>query len=148
MSDDKIEILKSYSNIGEMIGYIKVEKIGVNLPIYDGTEDKVLLKGIGRMNLSNNHTILAGHTGLADKIMFDNLTNLEIGDLFCVTIFEDIFNYKICDIQQVLPDEMDYLKKFFNENGEFVTLVTCSPRYINSHRLLVTGKLLENCDEM
>lgn len=82
---------------------------------------------------------LFGHTGLTSKTVFDNLYKLQKGDKFSVTILDKKYNYKIFDILKVLPDETQNLE--VKNNEKLVTLVTCTPKYINSHRLLVVGKL-------
>ena len=82
---------------------------------------------------------MLGHTGLVSKTIFDNLYKLQIGDMFSVTILDKKYNYKISDILKVLPNETQNLK--VKNDEKVVTLVTCTPRYINSHRLLVVGRL-------
>lgn len=82
---------------------------------------------------------LFGHTGLTSKTIFDNLYKLQKGDNFSVTILDKKYNYKIFDILKVLPEETQHLK--VKNSEKLVTLVTCTPRYINSHRLLVVGRL-------
>ena len=139
------EVRKEQILDGEIIGFIKIEKINLSLPIYEGTEDKVLLKGIGHMKNTHlpsleekYHTILAGHTGIMAKTLFDDLPKLEIGDLFQITIWNKDFNFEVCEIKIIDPFD----NNVFNQDGQYVTLVTCTPKYINSHRLLVTGKAL------
>lgn len=82
---------------------------------------------------------LLGHTGLASKIIFDNLYKLQKGDSFSITILDKKYNYKIFDIVKVLPNETQYLE--VKNDEKLVTLVTCTPKYINSHRLLVIARL-------
>ena len=149
MDDMQLKKIKMSNNVEQMIGYIKIAKISVNIPIYEGTTDKVLKKGVGHVentplpdNFKDYHTILAGHTGISTSIIFDNISKLIIGDCFYVDIFDEEYKYEVYNIQKVLPDENEKLNKFMNRDGKFVTLVTCTPRYINSHRLLVTGKLV------
>ena len=139
------EDIKYLDNIGEMLGFIKIDKINLYLPIYEGTDDKVLLNGVGHIGDTslpkqndNYHSFFAGHTGIMAKNLFDDLPKLEMGDKFQITIYEQDFYYEICDIQKVSRDDIDKIK--FDDDGEYVTLVTCTPKYINSHRLLVTGK--------
>lgn len=82
---------------------------------------------------------LLGHTGLTSKTIFDNLYKLQKGDKFSITILDKKYNYKIYNILKVLPTETQNLE--VKKNEKVVTLVTCIPRYINSHRLLVVGRL-------
>lgn len=153
MDDEEKEELKDFylssnlSSIEEMIGYIEIPKIKVYLPIYEGTSDKVLLKGIGHLegtqlpiSSGGYHSVLVGHTGITAKTFFDDLVKLELEDEFSVTILDEVYNYKVCDIKTVLPTETDSLKQEVDNDTKIVTLVTCTPKYVNSHRLLVTGK--------
>jgi len=117
------------------------------LPIYEGTADKTLNKGIGHLEKTslptNNyayHSVLVGHTGISTKKFFDDLSNLNIGDEFVVTILNESFKYKIYEIKKVLPNQTKDLK--VQENRKLVTLVTCTPKFVNSHRLLVMGEAI------
>ncbi len=136
----QLQILKDSKEIGS----IHIPKINVNLPIYEGTTDDVLQKGIGHLlNTSlptgkkGTHSVLVGHNGISKAVFFDDLDKLEIGDYFYIKYLDNIFNYKIKEIRTILPTETQNLKIY--ENEELVTLVTCTPRYINTHRLVVTG---------
>ena len=142
-SKQNVDLLKA----GKILGYIQIEKIKVNLPIYEGTDDKTLHKGIGHLEKTSMptyngayHSVLVGHTGISTKKFFDDLTNLKVGDEFVVTILNDSFKYKIYDIKKVLPNETKDLK--IQENRKLVTLVTCTPKFVNSHRLLVMGEII------
>ncbi len=128
----------------KILGYIIIPKIHVNLPIYEGTGKNVLLKGIGHLeNTSipiggkNTHSVLAGHTGLARAVMFDNLNKLEIGDIFYIKSLNLKLEYKVQEKNTILPNEIDKLS--IKEGQDLVTLVTCIPKHVNTHRLLVTG---------
>lgn len=130
---------------GQVLGYIKIEKLNVFLPIYQGTDDKTLLKGIGHLEKTTMptkdyayHAVFVGHTGITSKKFFDDLLNLKVGDEFEVTILNESFKYKIYDIKTVLPSQTKDLK--VQSNKQLVTLVTCTPKFVNSHRLLVTGQ--------
>lgn len=143
LEEKKIDLLKT----GEILGYIQIEKIHVYLPIYEGTDEKTLHKGIGHLEKSslpsNNyayHSVFVGHTGISLKEFFDDLPNLKIGDEFVVTILNESFKYKIYEIKKVLPSQTNDLK--IQENCKLVTLVTCTPKFVNSHRLLVMGRLI------
>lgn len=143
LEEKKIDLLKS----GEILGYIQIDKINVYLPIYEGTDDNTLHKGIGHLKKSSlptknyaYHSVLVGHTGISTKKFFDDLPTLRVGDEFSITILNEKFKYKIYEIKKVLPSQTNDLK--IQENCKLVTLVTCTPKYVNSHRLLVMGRLI------
>lgn len=143
LEEKKIDLLKT----GEILGYIQIDKISVYLPIYEGTDDNTLHKGIGHLKKSSlpsknyaYHSVLVGHTGISTKKFFDDLPSLRVGDEFSITILNEKFKYKIYEIKKVLPNQTKDLK--IQENRKLVTLVTCTPKYVNSHRLLVMGRLI------
>jgi len=134
----------SILNIDDTIGYINIPKIDVNLPIYHGTDDEVLQKGVGHMEMTafpiggeGNHAVLTGHTGIPSAKFFTDLTELEMGDVFYIVVLNQTIAYEVDQILVVKPDETDSLKPVAGE--DYVTLVTCTPYGINSHRLLVRG---------
>lgn len=137
----------NYSGNGVM-GFVDIPKIDVYLPIYHGTSNEVLEKGIGHLeNTSlpvggeNTHCVLSGHTGLNSAKMFTDLTSMEIDDYFFLHVLGDTLAYKVIDISVVEPDDISSLG--IQEDRDLVTLVTCTPYGINSHRLLVTGERTE-----
>ncbi len=131
-------------NLGEIIGYIEIPKINVKLSIYEGTTTDILSKGVGHLeNTSligeeNTHCVLVAHTGLAKTKLFDDLDKLSLKDVFYITMLDNTYYYEVDQIKVVNPSDTEDLKVV--ENKEYVTLVTCTPRYINSQRLLVRGK--------
>jgi len=132
-----------------MMGYITIEKIKVELPIYHGTSNKVLSKAVGHVEGSTlpiggvgTHSVLSAHRGLPSSTLFTDLDRLEIGDTFVITVLDRELTYEIDKIVIVNPDEVDNLE--INENEDYVTLVTCTPYGINTHRLLVRGKRIAN----
>lgn len=138
----------NFLEVGEMIGYISIPKINVELPVYEGVTVNTLSIGVAHMEntslpngADNTHAVLAGHTGISNAEIFDNLNELEIGDTFYVTFLGDKIEYKIIDERIVLPDETSSLK--VEEGRCLVTLVTCTPKTVNTHRLLVTGEKVE-----
>ena len=152
---DSQEIYESLLNItGDgMMGYITIPEIGLNLPVYHYSDDEVLKKGVGHIETSSlpvggesTHCILTGHRGLPGSSLFTDLDQLEVGDLFFVTVLDEILAYEITSIEVVLPTEVDSLAVFSGK--DLCTLVTCTPYGINSHRLLVTGTRVEYTDEM
>lgn len=133
-------------NIGPAIGSILIPKINVELPIYHGTNEKVLSRGVGHLENSSlpsgklgTHTVLTAHRGLPSAKMFRNLDELTIGDQFYVQVLNETLLYEVHDINIVLPHETDWLQ--MDEDKNIVTLLTCDPYMFNTHRLLVTGHL-------
>lgn len=135
-------------NIGEALGYITIPKIDVNLPIYNGTSQDVLSKGVGHMEQSSyplggesTHCVLTGHRGLPSAVLFTDLDKLEIGDEFYLHVLDEILAYKVNQIKVVEPNESGDLEII--DGKDYCTLVTCTPYAINSHRLLVRGERTE-----
>ncbi|MEI3605142.1 class C sortase [Pseudogracilibacillus sp. SE30717A] len=141
---------KSYYDalqINPAIGTISIPKINVELPIYHGTGEKVLSQGVGHLENSSlpsselgTHTVLTAHRGLPSSTLFRNLDKVEIGDLFFVDVLDETLAYEVHDIEIVLPSETEWLQFYEDEN--IVTLLTCDPYMINTHRMLVTGHLI------
>lgn len=126
------------------MGYIRIPAINVKLMIYHGTSEDVLQKGVGHLQGSSlpvggtgSHCVLSAHTGLNNKKLFTDLDKLEEGDQFYIHVLGEVLAYQIDQIKVVLPDETDDLK--INAEKDYVTLVTCTPYGINTHRLLVRG---------
>lgn len=124
---------------------INIPKIDINLPIYYGTSEDVLGKGIGHLANSSlpiggkaTHSVLTGHTGYGAQRLFSDLETLEMGDYFYINCLGEVLVYKVDNIAVVLPDETDLLQ--IEGEQDYVTLVTCTPFGINTHRLLVRGK--------
>ncbi|MDR1017787.1 MAG: class C sortase [Lachnospiraceae bacterium] len=142
--------LKKYNQVlnltGDgMMGHIEIPKINVHLPIYHGTDKKALLKGVGHLEESHlpiggkgTHAVLTGHTGMEAAKYFTDLTNLKQGDKFYIKVLDETHAYEISQIKKVLPDQVNDLVPVSDK--DLVTLVTCTPYGINSHRLLVTGE--------
>jgi sortase A len=124
---------------------LQIPVIGVDLPIYHGTSDAALLEGVGHLQGTSlpvggksTHSVLTAHRGLADAIMFTDLDKLKKGDTFTVTTFGQVFTYQIFDTRVVEPEDTATLRQ--EAGRDLVTLVTCTPLGINTHRILVTGK--------
>lgn len=128
-----------------LIGYVEVPKINVYLPISHSTSEKVLSKGAGHLqNTSfpiggkNTHSVISAHTGYPTETFFDYLTDMKKGDCFYIHVLDRVLKYEVDDISVVLPSDTSKLRIV---NGEdHVTLLTCTPYGVNSHRLLVRGK--------
>lgn len=127
-----------------MMGYVEVPSIGLELPLYHGTDDEVLQKGAGHIATTalpiggdSIHPVLTGHTGLPDKLLFTNLSFVKVGDVFRVKVLDRTFSYEVASVDVVEPDDTALLQPAAGEDK--LTLLTCTPYGINSHRLLVTG---------
>lgn len=139
---------KDISGRDQVIGYIVIPKIDVNLPIFSGTSQDVLVKGVGHMENSSyplggisTHCILTGHRGLPSAVLFTDLDKLAIGDEFYLHILDEVLAYKVDKIKVVAPNDGSDLP--IVEGRDLCTLVTCTPYAINSHRLLVRGTRVE-----
>jgi sortase A len=147
---DKDEYSKLLSIDGSsMIGYLKIPKINVRLPIYHNTEQSTLNIGIGHFEGTSLpvpgetvHTVLSGHTGLPSSKLLTDLVKLEIGDTFSIVVLNQIYTYEVDQILVVEPDDTNALELVDGE--QYTTIVTCTPYGINTHRLLVRGKLIQN----
>lgn len=136
---------KSEYEIGEQEGYIVIPAINLTLPIYEGVTESVLTQGVGHLpNTSmpfggkGTHCVLTGHTGLENTEIFDNIDKLKLDDTFYIRFLNKTIEYKVDNINIVLPDDINrYISS--NIESDYCTLVTCTPRTINSHRLLVRG---------
>lgn len=144
--DDEIlpEEYLSVLNIDGIMGHISIPKINVYLPIRHGTSEDVLKNSVGHLARSNlpiggsgNHSVLTGHTGLPSAMLFTSLDELVLGDIFYLNILDEVLAYEIDNIDIVLPENVDSLKP--SEGQDYVTLITCTPYGVNSHRLLVRG---------
>ena len=134
-----------------MMGYITIEKIKVQLPVYHGTSDKVLNSAVGHVEGSSlpvggksTHAVLSAHRGLPSAKLFTNLDKMEIGDVFTIRILDRTVTYQVDQILIVLPHETENLNIVSGE--DYCTLVTCTPYGINTHRMLVRGTRIENIE--
>ncbi len=151
LPDNYNEVL-NVNNDG-MMGYIEIPSISVKLPIYHSTTEEVLQKGVGHIESTalpvgglGTHCVLTGHTGLPTAELFTRLSELKEGDVFYISVLDKTLAYKVCEINVVLPDDMEKLVAY--KNRDLVTLVTCTPYGVNSHRLLVTAERTEyNAEE-
>ena len=127
------------------IGTIDIPSIDCRLPIFHGSGEDMLTKGAVHLagtafpiGSDSARSVISAHTAYPGKIFFDRLTEVKIGDRCSVTVLGDTYYYKVVEINTVQPDETDYL---LPEKGrDLVTLVTCTPYSVNTHRLLVTGE--------
>ena len=134
-----------------IMGYITIPKISVELPIYHGTDEGVLQVAAGHLEGSSlpvggagTHAVISAHRGLPSAKLFTNLDELEVGDRFTITVLNRVLTYEVDQISIVLPTEIDQLLP--TEGMDYVTLMTCTPYGINTHRLLVRGKRVETTE--
>lgn len=147
MADDAYYDILNYTDDGVM-AYINIPKIDVNLPIYHGTDSEHMLKGVGHLVGTSfpvggidTHAVLSAHSGLSTAELFTNLADLKKDDLFYIHVLDDVLAYEVDKINVVKPNETNDLK--IVPGQDYVTLVTCTPYGINSHRLLVRGHRVE-----
>lgn len=161
LTDDErnevVEEMKDYNSGGRsnfytaldsesVISYIDIPKINVYLPIFKGTDDATLDRGIGVMENTSlpiggmgSHCVLSGHSGLTLRTMFNDLEQMKTGDCFYLHTYGYTLSYKIYAIRTVLPEEvLDHIGK--DDGRDLCTLLTCTPQGVNSHRLLVMGE--------
>ena len=134
-----------------IMGYITIPKISVELPIYHGTDEGVLQVAAGHLEGSSlpvggagTHAVISAHRGLPSAKLFTNLDELEVGDRFTITVLNRVLTYEVDQISIVLPTEIDQLLP--TKGMDYVTLMTCTPYGINTHRLLVRGKRVETTE--
>lgn len=132
----------------ENLGYIEIPKINEKLPIYAGTSEDVLQKGVGQLEGTSlptggigTHTVLTGHSGLPNAKIFTELNKLRVGDVFFVNNVKDRLAYKVDRKVVVLPTEFKDL--LIDRDEDYVTLLTCTPLMVNTHRLLVRGHRID-----
>lgn len=134
-----------------IMGYIKIQKIQVTLPLYHGTDEAVLQTSIGHLEGSSlpvggegTHCLLSGHRGLPSARLFTDLDQLREGDTFTMTVLNETLTYEVDHIWIVEPEDLSHLQ--IEEGKDLCTLITCTPYGINTHRLLVRGHRIENAD--
>lgn len=127
-----------------MMGYIDIPKISVHLPIYQGTEERALQAGAGYWigtslptGGAGTHCVLTAHNGLVKAKMFTDIDQLAAGDTFTITVLDRVMTYEVDQILTTLPSELEPLR--IVEGQDYVTLYTCTPYGVNTHRLLVRG---------
>lgn len=144
--------LINVNNTG-MMGYISINKIKVEIPIYHTTDKDVLNVAVGHLEGSSlpvggkgSHSVLSAHRGLPSAKLFTDLNKIEIGDVFEITVLDKKLTYQVDQIRVVEPNDVTELR--IKENEDYVTLMTCTPYGINSHRLLVRGTRIENISDI
>ncbi|WP_338730437.1 class C sortase [Clostridium perfringens] len=145
-------ISKSKFENGYMLGYVDIPKINIKLPIYEGTSDEVLKKGVGVIDGTSipiggesTHSVLSAHTGLTTQKLFTDIDQLKEGDFFYINIFGERLAYKVDEINIVKPNDTSKIN--ISPNKDYVTLLTCYPYGINTERLLVRGERVFQKDD-
>ena len=135
-----------------MIGYVKIDRIGVELPVYHGTSPEVLTYGVGHLEGSslpvggeNTHSVMSAHRGLPSAKLFTDLDRVEIGDTFHIIVLDQVLTYQVDQIKIIAPTEIEDLQIVAGK--DYCTLFTCTPYGINTHRLLVRGIRIETIEE-
>jgi len=134
------------------MGYITIDKIGLELPVYHGTDDDILSHAVGHLEGTSfpvggvgTHAVVSAHRGLPSATLFTNLDHLELGDTFQFTILDRTITYQVDQIKTVDPSNSEDLT--IEADGEYCTLLTCTPYGINTHRLLVRGTKTDNIQQ-
>lgn len=156
LSDPLIDYkeIKNYENILNvndegMMGYLSIDKIRVEIPIYHGTSNDTLNSFVGHVEGTSlpiggisTHSVLSAHRGLPSAKLFSDLDKLEVGDTFKIIVLDEVLTYKVDKISIVKPNNSKELMNV--KDKDYVTLITCTPYGINTHRLLVRGVRVDN----
>ena len=135
-----------------IIGYVKIDKISVEIPIYHGTSEDVLNKGVGHLEGSSlpvggesTHSVMSAHRGLPSARLFTDLDRIELGDTFQIIVLDQVLTYQVDQIKVISPRALEDL--LIVDGMDYCTLFTCTPYGINTHRLLVRGIRIETIVE-
>lgn len=144
-SSDAFTLYKAELGDYDAMARIQVPRVGIDLPVYHGTSDPVLAKGAGHLygtslpvGGESTHSVLTSHTGFANATLFDHLADVEEGDLMLVDVMGERLAYRVDQIKVVEPTEISDLTTI--EGADYLTLFTCTPYAVNTHRLLVRGE--------
>ena len=143
------EILNTDDSDLGLIGYLSIPSIDLKLPIYHSTKNDAITKGVGHMSNTSlpiggngTHSVLSSHCGMPNHIGFTNLDKVKEGDVFTITVLNQTITYKVDQIKTVDPYDNSDIQT--EDDKDYVTLLTCYPYGINSHRLLVRGHRIAN----
>ena len=154
---DTLEEVPKYRDVLDVngmgiMGYLDIDEIGVELPIYHGTDPSVLNVAVGHLEGTSlpvggvgTHCVLSAHRGLPSARLFTDLDRLKVGDTFTLTVLNRLLTYQVDQVLIVEPDQVEALA--IDPNEDYCTLVTCTPYGINTHRLLVRGRRVDNAEE-
>jgi len=155
LSDEELEEYKGILDVTGtgIMGYVEIPKLHISLPVYHGSEDTVLQIAVGHLEGTSfpvggtgTHAVLTGHRGLPSARLFTDIDQLTDGDHFMVHVLNRTVTYEVDQIHIVLPEEMEDLA--IDPEKDYCTLITCTPYGINSHRLLVRGRRVDNDAEI
>ena len=134
-----------------VMGYIEIPSVNITIPVYHGTDETTLQVAVGHLDWTSmptggesTHCVLSGHRGLPSARLFTDLDKLVVGDVFMLHVLDQTFTYEIDQILVVEPHDTRAL--LIEEGKDLVTLVTCTPYGVNSHRMLVRGHRIENLE--
>lgn len=151
LTDEEMDEYMSLLNItgSGIIGYVQIPNINVELPVYHTVEEDVLQTAVGHIPGTSlpvggerTHAAISGHRGLPSAKLFTDLNKMSEGDVFMITILDRTFTYQVDQIRIVLPQETEELA--IQPGRDYLTLVTCTPYGVNSHRMLVRGSRISN----
>ncbi|MGO2637851.1 MAG: class C sortase [Enterococcus viikkiensis] len=152
-NDNERRIVSDNYIRSHLIGAISIPSIEITLPLFDMTNEKLLQEGATVLQGTsyptggiNTHSVISAHSGLPEKKLFTDLEEVKIGEVFVITLFEDKLAYKVDKIDVVDPKDTSIIE--IDPGRDIVTLLTCTPYMINSHRLLVTGHRVPYTEEM
>lgn len=135
-----------------IMGYVEIPAIQVNLPLYHGTSEPILQIAIGHLDWTSlptggesTHCVVSGHRGLPSARLFTDLDQLMVGDIFMLHVLDEVLTYEVDQIKIVEPQMTEDL--LIQQGKDLVTLVTCTPYGVNSHRMLVRGHRVENIED-
>lgn len=146
LSDESLDYRRILSADADgAMARVKIPRIDVDLPVYHGTSDAVLERGAGHLEGSHlpvggagTRAVITAHRGLANATMFTHLDRIEAGDTFTIEVFGEVLTYRVRETQVIAPEETDTLRAV--PGRDLVTLITCTPLGVNTHRILVTGE--------
>ncbi|MBQ6239460.1 MAG: class C sortase [Firmicutes bacterium] len=150
LTDEQLEEYNSVLNVSGtgIMGYVDIPSIKVTLPIYHGTDEAVLQTAVGHIESTslpvggaNTHCVISGHRGLPSARLFTDIDRLTVGDIFTLNVLDEVLTYEVEQILIVEPYDLSGLQII--PGRDLVTLVTCTPYGINTHRLLVRGHRIE-----
>lgn len=128
-----------------LMARLRIAAIDLDLPVYHGTSDETLLEGLGHLEGTSlpvggvgTRAVITGHRGLATATMFTNLNRVSAGDEFTIEVFGEVLTYRVIETKVVEPAQTEELRA--DSERDLVTLVTCTPLGVNTHRILVTGE--------
>lgn len=144
-TDSYIDGYDDILNFEGIIGYLEIPKINLSIPIYHGSDESVLTKGAAHIPNTafpvggiGNHTVISAHTAYPTQVFFDDLPELECGDCIYIKILDEVLCYTVCDKNIVEPNDTSLLN--VDNSKDLLSLITCYPYAVNSHRLIVTAE--------